>query len=255
MNNRPISINVDTDQEEVASLVSQYDLLAIPVVDHDRVLVGIITVDDVIDIIREEAEEDFYRMVGSSEEEILHRGNPWKVVRIRIPWLLPAFLSTFVVASMLDYIKASFIYFAMFVVFMPMINATAGNIGVQSTAIMARELAFDRIQENKWTSLLWNQLRIGFIIGVVFGIIAFAFSYVLYPGGEVPKLVLAGSVGFAMLVAVSISSVYGTLLPLFVKRLGFDPAVSTTPFVSSSNDIMGLIIYFSVALAGIHFFG
>jgi magnesium transporter len=255
MNNRPISVNVDTDQEEVASLVSQYDLLAIPVVDHDRVLVGIITVDDVIDIIREEAEEDFYRMVGSSEEEILHRGNPWKVVRIRIPWLLPAFLSTFVVASMLDYIKASFIYFAMFVVFMPMINATAGNIGVQSTTIMARELAFDRVQESKWTSLLWNQFRIGFIIGVIFGIIAFAFSYVLYPGGEVPKMVLAGSVGFAMLVAVSISSVYGTLLPLFVKRLGFDPAVSTTPFVSSSNDIMGLIIYFSVALAGIHFFG
>ncbi len=254
MNNRPISVNVDTDQEEVASLVSQYDLLAIPVVDHDRVLVGIITVDDVIDIIREEAEEDFYRMVGSSEEEILHRGNPWKVVRIRIPWLLPAFLSTFVVASMLDYIKASFIYFAMFVVFMPMINATAGNIGVQSTTIMARELAFDRVQESKWTSLLWNQFRIGFIIGVIFGIIAFAFSYVLYPGGEVPKMVLAGSVGFAMLVAVSISSVYGTLLPLFVKRLGFDPAVSTTPFVSSSNDIMGLIIYFSVALAGIHFF-
>ncbi|MCK5878635.1 MAG: magnesium transporter, partial [Holophagae bacterium] len=169
MNNRPISVNVDTDQEEVASLVSQYDLLAIPVVDHDRVLVGIITVDDVIDIIREEAEEDFYRMAGTSEEEILHWGNPWKIVKIRIPWLLPAFLSTFVVASMLDYIKGSFIYFALFVVFMPMINATAGNIGVQSTTIMARELALDRIQENRWAVLLWSQFRIGFIIGLIFG--------------------------------------------------------------------------------------
>ncbi len=255
MNNRPISVNVDTDQEEVASLVSQYDLLAIPVVDHDRVLVGIITVDDVIDIIREEAEEDFYRMAGTSEEEILHRGNPWKIVKIRIPWLLPAFLSTFVVASMLDYIKGSFAYFALFVVFMPMINATAGNIGVQSTTIMARELALDRIQESKWATLLWSQFRIGFIIGLIFGIIGFGFSYALYPGGQVPRLVLSGSVGAAMLIAVSISSAYGTLLPVFLKRLGLDPAVSTTPFVSSSNDIMGMIIYFSVAFAGIHFFG
>ena len=255
MNNRPISINVDTDQEEVASLVSQYDLLAIPVVDHDRVLVGIITVDDVIDIIREEAEEDFYRMAGTSEEEILHWGNPWKIVKIRIPWLLPAFLSTFVVASMLDYIKGSFIYFALFVVFMPMINATAGNIGIQSTTIMARELALGRIQENRWAVLLWSQFRIGFIIGLIFGIIAFGFSYILYPGGQVPKLVLAGSVGVAMLIAVSLSSAYGTLLPVFLKRLGFDPAVSTTPFVASSNDIIGMLIYFSVAFAGIHFFG
>ena len=255
MNNRPISITVDTDQEEVASLVSQYDLLAIPVVDHDRVLVGIITVDDVIDIIREEAEEDFYRMAGTSEEEILHRGNPWKIVRIRIPWLLPAFLSTFLVASMLDYIKGNFMYFALFVVFMPMINATAGNIGIQSTTIMARELALDRIQENRWVTLLWSQFRIGFIIGVIFGVVAFGFSYILYPGGQVPKVVLAGSVGVAMLVAVSISSAYGTILPVFLKKLGFDPAVSTTPFVASSNDITGLLIYFSVAYAGIHLFG
>lgn len=247
MTKHPISVSVDMDQEEVASLVSQYDLLAIPVVDLEGKLAGIITVDDVIDVIREEAEEDFYRMAGTTEEELLYRGNPWKIARIRIPWLLPALLGTFVVASLLYRIEATFLYFAAYVVFMPMINATAGNIGIQSTTIMARELALQRVDENQWRGIFLNQIKVGALIGLIFGIVAFGFSYFLKPDDITGAFILPGSVAAAMFTAIVISSVYGSLLPIVLKKLGFDPAVSTGPFVAASNDLIGLVTYFSIA--------
>jgi len=242
-----ISVRVDTDQEEVARVVSQYDLLAVPVVDHDGKLVGIITVDDVIDIIREEAAEDIYRLAGTSEEEILYKGHPLKIVKIRLPWLLPAFMGTFVVASLLDFIKGHFSYFAIFVVFMPMINAAAGNIGIQSATIMARELAINEMDGNIFKDVFKTQIRVGMIIGVLYAVIAFAFSFLLASATEMPKLLVSVSVGTAMFVAITISAVYGSFLPLIFKKFGADPAVATGPLVAASNDILGTVIYFTVA--------
>ncbi|BBB33258.1 magnesium transporter [Thermotomaculum hydrothermale] len=247
-----ISVRVDTDQEEVARLVSQYDLLAIPVVDHDGKLVGIITVDDVIDIIKEEAAEDIYRLAGTSEEEILYKGHPFKIAKIRLPWLLPAFAGTFVVASLLDLISVKFSYFAIFVVFMPMINAAAGNIGIQSSTIMARELAVNEMEGSIWKEVFSTQFRVGVIIGILYALIAFTFSFILAKPVHLPKLIVSISVGIAMFIAIIISSVYGSFLPIFLKKMGVDPAVATGPFVAASNDILGTIIYFSVAYNIVH---
>jgi len=255
MNRKLISVRVDTDQEEVASIVSQYDLLAVPVVDLEGKLVGIITVDDVIDIIREEAEEDIYRMAGTSEEEILYRGNPWKIARIRIPWLFPALVGTFIVATLLHRLETSFVYFAVYVVFMPMINATAGNIGIQSTTIMARELALNRVDEDQWRGIFFSQFRVGLLIGLIFGALAFGFSYLFPPAGNLSRVLVAGAVGGAMFTAITISSVYGSLLPIVLKKLGFDPAVSTGPFVAASNDLIGLVTFFSIAYYATSFVG
>ena len=250
MTRNPIQVTVDTDQEEVASIVSQYDLLAIPVVDMEGQLAGIITVDDVIDVIREEAEEDIYRLAGTTEEELLYRGNPWKIARIRLPWLLPAFLGTFLVAALLSRIETTFIYFAAYVVFMPMINATAGNIGIQSTTIMARELALQRVDETQWRSIFFSQIKVGFLIGLLFGMVAFGFSYFLNGDTKLAWFILPATVGIAMFMAVAISAVYGSLLPIVLKKLGFDPAVSTGPFIAASNDLIGLVTYFSIAFYG-----
>jgi len=253
MTQNPIQVTVDMDQEEVASIVSQYDLLAAPVVDLEGKLAGIITVDDVIDVIREEAEEDIYRLAGTTEEELLYRGNPWKIARIRLPWLLPAFVGTFVVAALLSRIEDTFIYFAAYVVFMPMINATAGNIGIQSTTIMARELALQRVDETQWRSIFVSQIKVGFLIGLLFGIIAFIFSYFLNGDAQLTWYILPTTVGVAMFTAVAISAVYGSLLPIILKKLGFDPAVSTGPFIAASNDLIGLVTYFSIAFYGTSF--
>ncbi len=247
-----ISVRVDTDQEEVAKLVSQYDLLAIPVVDHDGKLVGIITVDDVIDIIKEEAAEDIYRLAGTSEEEILYKGHPLKIAKIRLPWLLPAFAGTFIVASLLDFISVKFAYFAIFVVFMPMINAAAGNIGIQSSTIMARELAINEMEGNIWKEIFSTQFKVGLIIGTLYATIAFIFSYFLAKPVHLQRYVVSLSVGTAMFIAIINSSVYGSFLPIFLKKIGVDPAVATGPFVAASNDIMGTIIYFTVAYNMVH---
>ncbi len=242
-----ISVRVDTDQEEVARVVSQYDLLAVPVVDHDGKLVGIITVDDVIDIIREEAAEDIYRLAGTSEEEILYKGHPFKIVKIRLPWLLPAFFGTFVVATLLDIIKGHFSYFAIFVVFMPMINAAAGNIGIQSATIMARELALNEMDGSVWKEVFKTQIKVGMLLGILYAVIAFAFSFVLASATDLPKTIVSASVGTAMFVAITISAVYGSFLPFVFKKFGADPAVATGPLVAASNDILGTIIYFTTA--------
>jgi len=247
MNREIYSVRVEMDREDVADIVSQYDLLAVPVVDLENKLVGIITVDDVIDIIREEAEEDIYKMAGTSEEELLYRGNPFKVVKIRMPWLFPAFVGALLVSKILGYIEGSLSQFAMLIVFMPIINATAGNIGIQSTTIMARELAFDRIEKNQWKEILFNQLKIGLLLGLIFGIIAFCFAYFTAPETNVPVYVVGLSVGLALLAAIIISTVYGTMLPILLQKMGFDPAVSTGPFIAASNDLIGLASYFSIS--------
>lgn len=252
MNRDIISVRVDKDREVVADIVSQYDLLAIPVVDLEHKLVGIITVDDVIDIIREEAEEDIYKMAGTSEEELLYRGNPFKVVQIRMPWLFPAFVGALLVSKILGYIEGTMAQFTMLIVFMPIINATAGNIGIQSTTIMARELAFDRIENNQWKEILFNQVKVGILLGLIFGIIAFGFAYVTSPAGNIPVYVVAASVGLAMVAAIIISTVYGTMLPIALKKMGFDPAVSTGPFIAASNDLIGLTSYFSISWILLH---
>ncbi len=253
MNRDIISVRVDMDREDVADIVSQYDLLAVPVVDLENKLVGIITVDDVIDIIREEAEEDIYKMAGTSEEELLYRANPFKIAKIRMPWLFPAFVGALLVSKILGFIEGSLAQFSMLIVFMPIINATAGNIGIQSTTIMARELAFDRIEKNQWKEILFNQVKVGLLLGLIFGLIACGFAYLTSPKGDIPVYIVAISVGLAMLTAIVISTVYGSMLPIILQKMGFDPAVSTGPFIAASNDLIGLGTYFSISWALLHY--
>jgi len=249
-----IRADVDTDQEDVADLATRYDLLAIPIVDGDR-LVGIVTVDDIIDVVREEATEDFFKMVGTSDDEIVYQDRSFKVFRIRFPWLVVN-LAGLAVAGLLIHWFEFRLSEAMFLLpFVPVVMGMGGNIGSQTSTIAVRGLATGRITLDRATSrqFVWQQFKVGVLIGLACAALAAAGALVLprlpWLGleGEVALLPYALVVGVSLFLAILVASVNGAFIPLVFEKLGIDPAVAAGPLVTTSNDISGIIIYFGLA--------
>ncbi|REJ82182.1 MAG: magnesium transporter [Acidobacteria bacterium] len=246
-----IMVSTETDQEEVARLASRYDLLAIPVVDEIGRLVGIVTVDDVIDVLQDEADEDFYRMVGTSEDELLYRERSWRVARIRLPWLLINLTGLYLTGLIFKYFETTLQELLILVFFAPVIMGMGGNIGAQTSTIAVRGLATGRLAQGQGRvrAFLGQQIRVGALLGLVCAPIAGVGVWVLQQ-----SWVLVAVVSFSLFVAIFLASVNGSVVPLMFQRFGIDPAVAAGPMVTTTSDMVGIAVYFAVAAAMIRNF-
>ncbi len=244
-----IHVHSSTDQEEIADIAARYDLLAIPVIDDDNRLVGIVTVDDIIDVVREEADEDLFKMVGSSDNELLYQDRAWRVAGIRLPWLLVNLVGLVLTGMLLERFQVSMREALFLLTFVPVIMGMGGNIASQSSTITIRGLATGRIAARGRTrQVLWQQAKVGAILGLVCSVVVAAGAYF-----TANNLYYAGVVGFSLFFAILLAAVNGTAVPMLFERLGIDPAVAAGPLVTTSNDITGILIYFGLASMLIEF--
>ena len=239
MNPDVIRVKVDMDQEEVARVVARYNLLAVPVVDDNNHLMGVVTVDDIIDIVQEEATEDIYKMVGTSADE-LWEASTLKVAWFRLPWLAFTLVGEMVSGLVIRHYHRTISEFVAVAFFVPLIMALAGAVGNQTQTIIVRAMATGRMEGMAWR-ILKRQLGVGSIMGLVGGVLATGLVTLVQH-----NLLLGASVGVSLFLSMTISSVIGVLVPVFSKRLGVDPAF-TVPSIATLNDIMGTFIYLSLA--------
>ncbi len=235
------SVNTDTDQEEVAKLVARYDILAVPVVDENNRLVGIVTVDDVIDIFRTEATEDILKMAGVGEEYVETK-SILKSTRIRLPWLFASCIGGIVALLIIGRFEGVLQQVAYLAAFIPVIMGMGGNIGTQSSTIVVRGLATGRLNVRDIWNVVVKELCIGLILGVVYGVLIAAVAQVSYN-----TFMLAISVGLALMSSMAIAALVGSFVPMVMARLSIDPAVSTGPFVTTAIDIISVFFYFILA--------
>ncbi|NQU68061.1 MAG: magnesium transporter [Candidatus Marinimicrobia bacterium] len=246
-----IAVSPETDQEEVAGIVSQYNYLAVPVIGSDGELVGVVTVEDVLDIIREEASEDILIMAGAGDDrEILHR-SVFENVRARFPWLLASWLGGIVVLTVIGAFGSLLEKTVILAGFIPIILGMGGNVGTQTTTIIVRGIATDRINLNEVSRVIFKEIRVGMLLGIVYGIFLGLLAFFMYPGFSSP-LRLGVVVGLAIFCAMTIASTIGSILPIVLHKLNIDPAIATGPFVTTSVDMMGVLTYFSIASLLLH---
>ncbi len=244
MRRNVISVNAALDQEEVARVVSKYDLLAVPVIDDEDRMLGIITVDDVIDVMEQEATEDIYRLAGASEVEgmELTKASVGKVVRLRLPWLFISMAGGILSGSVIGGFESTLEAIVMLAVFIPVIMDMGGNVGTQSSTIFVRGLATGEIEKAEVWPYFFREIRIGIVMGVLCGLLISVTAY-LWQGNPYLGLV----VGISMLGTISVAALIGTLVPLLCSKINIDPAITAGPFVTTIKDVTGLLIYFAIA--------
>ncbi len=250
MNQNVISVHVDVDQEEVARIVARYDLLALPVVEDEGRLLGIITVDDILDVLQEEATEDFYKMVGTSEVEgvDLIQASVYQVVSRRLPWLLICLVGGLLAGSVIGVFDQMLEAIVVLAVFIPVIMDMGGNVGAQSSTIFVRGIATGEIEEEEVWHYFFKEFRVGLVMGAICGLLV-SIATLLWQGNPYLGLV----VGISMFLTVSLATVIGTLVPLLCYKVGIDPAITSGPFVTTIKDVTGLLIYFGMATIFLRF--
>ena len=232
------TVQVDAPLEEVAKVMEKYDLVVLPVVNEHNVLLGRITIDDVVDIIKEEADKD-YQMASGISEDVEHSDSVRALTRARLPWLLIGMAGGMISANIIGVFDIS--ENPGMAVFMPLIAAMGGNVGVQSAALVVKALANQSaLDENLWQKL-WKELRVGLINGLVCSAIILAVSLLFHM-----DLTLCITASIALFFVILFASFFGTWIPMTLNRFKIDPALATGPFVTTLNDIFGLIIYFSI---------
>jgi magnesium transporter len=236
------TIPVDMDQEDVARIFQKYDLLSAPVVDGNGTLIGRITIDDIMDIIEEEVSEDILRMAGTHEDELVYGDKIWKISRLRLPWLITNLFGGLLTGYLLWLFKVALHEAIVLVTFVPVITGMGGNVGIQSSSITVRGLATGDVDLQRLGRTILKEVRVGLVMAFACGLTLGAIAE-LWHGN--PTLGLA--VGLAMAAAIVVASLMGTLVPIIFKRLGVDPAVASGPFVTTANDITGILIYLSIS--------
>jgi magnesium transporter len=236
-----ISVPVDTDQEEVADIVDKYDFLAIPVVDAQQRLVGVVTVDDILDVIEEEATEDIYKMAGSSIEEE-ESESVFHVARFRLPWLLVCLAGTQLSSMVLLLASKEVQLYDQMSVFTAAIMAMAGNTSLQSSTTTVRRLALDTLPRSRFLRHITREILVALAMGIVCGALASALAILIHRN---PLIGLA--LGPAMAIGMSAASLLGAAIPMALDIIGIDPAVASGPLVSTINDSLALTVYFFVA--------
>ena len=238
------SVRPETDQEDVAQIVAQYNYLAVPVLDADDHLIGIVTVDDVVDVIREEATEDFLQMAGAGKDREILLKSSWENARARFPWLFASWIGGIVAATIIgafEHMLQSIIALAAFI---PVIIGMGGNIGTQSSTIIVRGMATGRIEIGSEMKVLFKEIRVGLILGGLYGLMLGLFAKFRFIDVDPMLGVVVGlSIGCSMLMAVAV----GTFIPMFLRKVNIDPAIATGPFVTTSIDILGVLFYFVIA--------
>jgi len=248
----PVTVHVWTDREETARLIAKYDLLAVPVIDEGGHLLGIVTVDDVIDALIKEQTEDVHKLGGMQElDEPYTKVGFGTMIRKRGGWLCALFVSEMLTATAMQHFEGQLSRAIVLTLFIPLIMSSGGNSGSQATSLIIRALALREVRVRDWWWVAMRELPTGVTLGVILGAIGIAriVSWQLFGFYDYgPHWVLVAlAVGFALVGVVTFGSLAGSMLPFVLRRLGFDPASASAPFVATLVDVTGLVIYFSVA--------
>lgn len=234
------SVEVDTDTDEVVSLIKKYDLVALPVVNKDQVLLGRITVDDVVDLISEEAEKDYQLATGLSDR-IDNRDNLWQLTKARLPWLLVGLLGSLLSGRVIDSFTDQIMEYTQLVLFIPLIAAMGGNVGVQSSAIVVQALASNSFQDSIGRRL-GKEVLLGFTNAIVLSGIIFLFNLGFGVNWQISVTLI-----ISLAIVIISAALIGTVVPYFLEKMDVNPAIATGPFITTSNDIVGVFIYFTIA--------
>lgn len=254
MNTNVISVSVYDDQEEVAHVVSKYDLLAVPVINNFGKVVGIITVDDILDVIEEEATEDIYKFVGSSDIESFEEKGVFSSIllstRSRLPWLIITVFGGLISATIVSRFQGVLNANTVLALFMPLLAGMGGNVGTQSSTITVRNLALGTIEGKEIPLTLFHEISVGVIVGIICALLVAGAAFLLNGA-----LIISVIVGISMTANIITAATIGTIVPLVFKKMNIDPAVASAPFITTTVDITGLTIYFSMATYLITRFG
>jgi magnesium transporter len=234
------AVNVNEDDEEVAKIMSKYDLEAIPVVDENNILLGRITIDDIVDVLKEEAERD-YQLAAGLTQDVDSDDTIFVLTKARLPWLFLGLIGGVGAFLIMEGFQGVFTKYAALFFFTPLIAAMAGNVGVQSSAIIVQGLANDEVK-GSINSRLLKEMLLATLNGVILALFLFAFVWV-YEG----KIDTALAIAVSLVVVIIMAGLIGTFVPLFLDKRGIDPAIATGPFITTSNDIFGILIYFLIA--------
>ena len=248
MEENVISVHTLADQEEVATLFSNYDFLALPVVDNEQRIVGIVTIDDAIDVIREEATEDIEKMAAVlPSDKPYMRTSVWGIYKKRVPWLLVLMLSatfTSTIISSFDGMLASVIILSSFI---PMITGSGGNAGSQASVSVIRALSLGEIEFKSMFKVLWKELRVALLCGVTLAAANFIKLLLFDLRGHENGVLIALVVSLTLVGTIVMAKIVGSSLPLLSSKIGLDPAVMANPLISTVCDSLSLLIYFGVA--------
>ena len=248
----PLTVTADIDREEAARLISKYNLLAIPVIDDRRRMLGIVTVDDVLDALVEESTEDVQRFGGMEALDAPYMEIGFvQMIKKRAGWLCALFLSEMLTATAMQRFQGEIEHAAVLAMFIPLVMSSGGNSGSQATSLVIRALALQELKLRDWWRIALRELPTGLVLGAILGVIGFT-RIVLWQNIGIFSygphyFLLAIAVGFALVGIVAFGSLAGSMLPFLLKRIGFDPASASAPFVATLVDVTGLVIYFSVA--------
>ena len=231
-------VKTDTSTEEIANLMNKYDLIILPVVNENQELLGRITIDDVIDVVKEEAEKD-YQMASGIYEDIENNAGILTITRVRLPWLIIGMIGGVLGAKVIGVFDIQK-HFEL-ALFIPLIAAMGGNVGVQSAAIVVQSLANKSIDIKNISEKLTKELGVGLLNGLICGCLVFLFTYIL---GY--NLLLGLTVSLSLIIVIIFAALFGTFIPLTLQKYNVDPAVATGPFITTISDILGLLIYFLI---------
>ena len=234
------SVHVNEEDEEVAKVMQKYDLEAIPVVDDNQILLGRITIDDIVDVIKEEAEKD-YQLAAGITQDVESSDSILELTRARLPWLFLGLLGGIGAFLIMEGFQASFEKYAVLFFFTPLIAAMAGNVGVQSSAIIVQGLANDDVKGSINNRLI-KEMFLATLNGVILAMFLFLFVW-----GYTKEIDKALAISVSLVAVIIIAGLIGTFVPLFLNKRGIDPAIATGPFITTSNDIFGILIYFWIA--------
>ena len=235
------SVKVDTEDVEVARIMQKYDLEAIPVVDEMGRLVGRITIDDIVDVIKDEADQD-YQLAAGISQDVEADDSIFEHTKARLPWLVLALLGGFITVRVLGLFEGAMLEHGNLFFFTPLIAAMAGNVGVQSSAIIVQGLANNSLSGSLFNRLI-KEVSLSLLNGVILATILFLGSHFLLN----VEFIIGIIVTIALMSVIIIASLIGTFIPLLLDKFGIDPALATGPFITTSNDICGILIYFSIA--------
>jgi magnesium transporter len=243
MNPNVISVTTDTDQGEVAHVVSKYNILAVPVVDSNYTLLGIVTVDDIIDVIREEASEEFLQMAGAGKDREILLKSTRENAFTRAPWLFASWIGGVMAMFIIGAFEEELSKVIALASFIPVVIGMGGNIATQSSTIVVRGIATGRINLDEPYRVVFKEMRVGLILGLIYGL----FLGVVASLGFSEPALLGLVVGLSIFFCMVMSATLGTVIPLILKRFDVDAAIATGPFVTTSIDILGVLMYFWIA--------
>jgi len=251
-----VSVRTGTDQGEVARLVAKYNFLALPVVDEANKLVGLVTVDDVIDVIQAKHTEDMLSMAGAGGIDLDEQLTPLDSARRRMPWLAASFIAGIGSMFVINSFESVLSRVAALAAFIPITLGMGGNVGTQAATIVTRGLALGRVQPSQFMRVLGREVLVGLISGATYGLLLGLFATAVFHSGNAHEgwsaWQLAGTVSISVACSMTIAATLGGAVPLFFARVGIDPAVATNPIVTTTTDLVGVTIYFVVGRAFFH---